>query len=373
VRKRKIAFIGSKSFPSQAGVDRVVEAIARCLAEKGEYEITIFVDKDKYDHIQIPDNIELIPFIPFGGKYFRAFSQFIQSGVYAILKGDYDLIHLHNLEAAFLLPLLKLRYPVVSTSHIVTHRRKDQWGKIPRMIIRAMEYPFIYLSNQITSVSLHDTEYYNNRHKKQVKWIPNGVTFKSELKKEYIDDILKKYDLEYNRYILFVAGRIIPTKGCHLLLQAAKNIETTNPFPIVILGDMSRDIKYGERLKEIAQKNTYFIPFIESKSEVEALIEASKLLVFPSLVEGMSMVLLEAVTQKSKIIVSDIPENKSVLEDKALYFESENIGDLGEKILWALANYHEMEKLSLDAYRYVFQNYSWETIVNQYENCYNDI
>jgi len=54
-------------------------------------------------------------------------------------------------------------------------------------------------------------------------------------------------------------------------------------------------------------------------------------------------------------------------------FESENIGDLGEKILWALANYHEMEKLSLDAYRYVFQNFSWETIVNQYENCYNDI
>ncbi len=85
------------------------------------------------------------------------------------------------------------------------------------------------------------------------------------------------------------------------------------------------------------------------------------------------MVLLEAVTQKIHIIVSDIPENKSVLEENALYFRSEDIDDLAKKLIWALEHSEYMDKLTADAYQHVVENFSWEKIVPKYEECYKRV
>lgn len=371
--RKKIAFIGSKSFPSQAGVDRVVEAIARGLDYRDNYEIIVYGDKGKLDPIKAPSNVKLIPIQSFGSKHFRAFSQFLIAALHALFREDYDLIHLHNLEAAYLLPLLRLKYPVVTTSHVITHRRVDQWGALARFLIRLIEWPFIHLSNACTAVSYMDSQYYQNKHDREVEWIPNGIEFSNEIPPNYRQEITRKYGLDKDKYILFVAGRIIPTKGAHILLFAAKQIEVLNSHPIVVLGDLSRDPEYAKHLQDIAPENTRFIPFIQSKREVEAIIAEATLLVFPSMVEGMSMVLLESVTQKTQIVVSDIPENKSVLGKNALFFCSEDVEDLAEKITWALENPKQMQALTDDAYQHVITEFNWNKIVSSYVQCYERV
>jgi len=371
MRKIKIAFIGAKSFPSQAGVDRVVEAIVQKLAVRGGYEITVYGDHGKLYQSKAPPNVYLIPIKPFGIKYLRAFSQFLLAGIHAVTRGDYDLVHLHNLEASYILPLLRLRYPVVATSHIVTHRRMDQWGRVARWLIHLMEWPFMYLSNDRTAVSLTDAQYYMGRHGRTVKWIPNGVEPTDVINREGINVFLKKYGIKANEYILFAAGRIIPTKGAHILLEAVKKMGEIS-YPVVILGDLSRDPDYGRQLQKMAMAigNIRFIPFIQLKKEVEAIMAGARLLVFPSFVEGMSMVLLEAATQKTPMIVSDIPENKSVLENNTLYFRSGDAGDLSVKLVWALEHPEKMDKLAVDAYLHVKEKFSWGKVVSDYEQCY---
>jgi glycosyltransferase involved in cell wall biosynthesis len=373
VSKTKIAFIGAKSFPSQAGVDRVVEAVTRGLAARGDYEITIYGDAEKVDRTQAPSNVNLISIPPLGSKYFRAFSQFLLAALHALFKRNYDLVHLHNLEAAYVLPFLRIKYPVVTTSHVVTHRRVDQWGRLSRFLIRLMEFPFIRLSNSCTAVSYVDTQYYVTKHKRPVEWIPNGIESTNPIPSATRREIVEKHGLKDKDYILFAAGRIIPTKGAHVLLAAAEKFASSHPHPIVIFGDLSRDPKYAKQLRDMAPDDTRFISFVESKSEVEAIIAGSKLLVFPSTVEGMSMVLLEAVTQKIHIIVSDIPENKSVLEENALYFRSEDMDDLAEKLVWALEHSEQMDKLTADSYQHVVENFSWGKIVSSYEECYTRV
>lgn len=372
-KRKRIALIGSKSFPSQAGVDRVVEAIARGLADRNNYEITIYGDKGKLDPTKTPPNIKLIPIQSFGPKHFRAFSQFSIAALHALFRGNYDLVHLHNLEAAYLLPLLRLKYPVITTSHVITHRRVDQWGHLARFLIRLMEWPFIHLSNACTAVSYMDSQYYQHKHDRQVEWIPNGVELSNEIPPTYRRDIIQKHGLDQDEYILFVAGRIIPTKGAHILLSAAKQMDALNTYPIVILGDLSRDPEYAKQLQNIAPENTRFIPFIRSKREVEAIISEATLLVFPSMVEGMSMVLLESVAQKTQIVVSNIPENKSVLQENALYFHSEDIDDLAEKLIWALENPKQIQALADGAYQHVLTEFNWDRIVSSYVQCYRHV
>jgi len=373
MKKIKIAFIGGKTFPSQTGVDRVIEAIVRELAKGDEFDISVYGDKGKMDKSKAPAGVDLIEIKPFGFHFLRAFTQFFISTLDALLMKKYDVIHLHNLEASFLLPMLRLKYPVISTSHIITHRRVDQWNTYARYVLRLMEWPFMYLSNIRTSVSESDTQYFENKFQRQITWIPNGVSIENYPAEAEIQQILKEYDLSQNEYILFVAGRVIPTKGAHTLLEAMNTLEGKIQYPVVLVGDFSKNEHYTAKLRDLASQNTRFISFIEDKKKIEAIIRGSKLFVFPSLVEGMSMVLLEAVMAKVPIIVSDIPENISVLEDTALFFQSDNSTDLAKKIAWSFNNEEAMNEYIIEAADHVVKHYSWESIVGEYIKYYREL
>jgi glycosyltransferase involved in cell wall biosynthesis len=367
---KSIAFIGGKSYPSQAGVDRVIEAIADIMAARG-YSVTIYGEKGKMASEANHPAVKLIPIRPINGKYVQPLSGFLMAAIHAVTRTRYDLVHLHNLEAAYVLPLLRLRYPVVATSHIVTHRRADQWGKTARALIRTMEWPFIHLSDFQTSVSKTDAAYYMRKHNRQVEWIPNGIEpLPEKTPGPGRLALFEKYQVEKNLYLLFVAGRILPTKGAHVFLEAAGKTRRTQDLQIVVLGDLTKDPSYANHLRQIAPKNTIFIPFLKQKSEVNAFISGSKLLVFPSLVEGMSMVLLEAVALKARMVVSDIPENKSVLQDTALYFASEDSDDLAAKIDWAVNNSETMADFARAAYDHVATSFTWSSIADRYEKIY---
>ncbi len=369
----RIAFIGSKSFPSQAGVDRVVEAIVRELAERQNYELVVYGDAGKLDPACAPPRVKLVEVMPRGGKYLKAFSQFLISAWLAFWDGKFDLVHLHNLEACYVLPLLRLRYPVIVTSHIVTHRRVDQWSRAARFLIRSMEWPFMHLSSSRTAVSKVDSDYYAKKHHKPVDWIPNGVDAHCHITPEKRASVLKKYGLEDQGYLLFAAGRIIPTKGCDLFLHAAARLGSQLAYTPVVVGDLAKDPTYGELLRAIAPPGTIFIPFISDKSELDILYACSRLLVFPSLVEGMSMVLLESVVARARLVCSDIPENKTVLNAETLFFRSGDLDDLADKIDWALTHIPEMDARAEAAYRYVAEHYAWSNIVQEYILSYDKI
>ena len=65
-----------------------------------------FMNINKIDHL---------PIIP--GKHLRPLSLMLLSAFHALFFGDYDFIHLHNAEACFVAPLLRLRYRILATSH----------------------------------------------------------------------------------------------------------------------------------------------------------------------------------------------------------------------------------------------------------------
>lgn len=82
------------------------------------------------------------------------------------------------------------------------------------------------------------------------------------------------------------------------------------------------------------------------------------------------MVLLEAASLGVPMICSDIIENKAVMKDLTVYFESGNANDLKEKMQWAIQHPKEMEILSQKASKMLATDLSWEKIANQYGNLY---
>jgi glycosyltransferase involved in cell wall biosynthesis len=363
----KIAYIGSKGLPSKSGTERVVEALVHHLAS--QHEITVYCDTRYTPEGTIVEGVRLIRIWTIRGKYTQAASLFVISAVHALFS-HYDLIHLNGIDASFILPILRLKYRVVTTAHgTPTRLRRRKWGKAAQMIISWMEYPFVYLSNFSTSVSLEDAVYLRARYKRNIYYIPNGVDDDIQVDLQEAGYTLNQAGLEPGNYIMFAAGRMDPTKGCHVLLEALNLIG--NPTKLAVVGDLNQLPSYSSHLKEIANKNqVVFIPPISNKKILFGMIVQACFFIFPSITEAMSMMLLEAASLKAPIICSDIPENKIIMQDNVLYFHSEDSADLANQLGWAFNHPEEMSSLGLRASIFIKNSLTWEKIVEQYEKLY---
>ena len=362
----KIAYLGIKGLPSKWGADRVVEALVNNLSAQDKLTVYCSARHVVETIPQLP-NLNFIRIKPFGGKRFQMVWVDFFSALHAIFQGDYDIIHLHNIEASFILPLLRIKYPVISTSH-GRMTSGNRWGKISTLLIQLMEIPFVWISNIATSVSKIDSSDLSKKYHRQVRYIPNGVDENPEVDILKAKRLLLEKGLKDKKFILFSAGRLIPLKGVHILLEAFNAINTDKK--LVIIGDFSSSIEYYEQLKTLADNRVVFVPFVSSSATLFGIIKLSELFVFPSLQEAMSMTLLEATSLGVPIICSDIPQNKAVLEDCGYYFHSGDSEDLKEKIEWALQNTIAMKAQAKVAQDHVIKHFSWREIVKMYELIY---
>ena len=127
---------------------------------------------------------------------------------------------------------------------------------------------------------------------------------------------------------------------------------------------------YAHELRELADSRVRFFPFIESRDDLARLIRGALFFVFPSSLEAMSMMLLEAAATGTPILSSDTPENRAVLEDRALYFRSGDETDLMNQLRWAIEHPVDMKKRGYVSEDWVKQNYPWDKIVNLYGDLY---
>ena len=369
MRKKKIAFIGIKSLPAKAGVDAVVEKIVNRFDHE-RFEPVVYVSKSEVPADVAYPGVRLVRVTTLPGKYFRATSLFFFAALHALFRGDYDLINVHSVETCFVLPVLRLRYRVVSTAHGLLSQEPvelSKWGWA-RPLLRLTELPFMHLSNARTSVSKPDKMYLESRYNKPVEYLPIGI---DELKPDLqrAREFLANHGLEPNGYMIFTAGRIVPRKGAHFALEALREMDEN--VKLLILGDTSHVPEYTQRLNELADARTVFGGFIADKDLLFGLVSLSKLFIFSTTYEAMAATLLEVAALRTPLIASDIPENREVLPDQALFFKSADVADLRDKLRWALANPNGMKILVDRAYQWVSEHYRWPVVIGRYEQLYD--
>jgi len=190
----KIAYLGVKGLPARSGAERTVEAIATRLADR--HDITIYCSSRYTPPAASVPGIRLVRMPGLRGKYTHMTSVDFMAACHAVLRGDYDLIHLHHIEAGFVLPLLRLKYPVVSTAHGFAYRL-EKWSPFARKLLYMMVSPFIKLSKVVTSVSAKDAAELQTRYQRQVFYVPNGVSLEPAPDVEKARMILAQHGLTY--------------------------------------------------------------------------------------------------------------------------------------------------------------------------------
>jgi glycosyltransferase involved in cell wall biosynthesis len=90
----------------------------------------------------------------------------------------------------------------------------------------------------------------------------------------------------------------------------------------------------------------------------------------PSLIEGLSPVILTVMGLGTPLICSDIVENKYITRDNAVHFRSGDLDDLAEKIIFTLGNFDKIVKNAEIGRKDILSRFNWDSITNQYINMF---
>lgn len=360
--KKSIAIIGVKGFPAFGGSARANECITELL--KGKYRFTFYVLNSHHDKDHSIGDAKFIIMKSFRNKQLSVLAYYWKAMVHALFLGKYDLIQMNHYSSGLTIPFLRIKYTVVSTLRGILGRYDVKFGLIANLYFKIAEICFFKFSNQIVSVSSSQITYARRFTRKEIIHIPNGIDTRQMDSLPEIDE---------KNYLLFAAARIFDIKGCHTFMEALHRLNCSDR--ILIIGDPGQVPSYKLKITGLAAGlNIRFIPIIKDKKLLFSYLTNARLFVFPSIIEGMSNMLLEVASCKTPVVASDIPANTSIFSsDEMLFFKTGDPDDLSGKIRWALDNMEEMARKAQKAFCKLVENYTWETIARKYDALFEKI
>ena len=373
----KIAVLGTRGFPGvQGGVEAHCQNLYPRLVKLG-CEVTVFAREPylkKGDSPQMAgtvsffyQGVKIVPLACPKQKFLEAFVHTFR-GVFAARRMKPDILHIHAVGPALMVPLAKmLGMRVVMTHHGPDYERA-KWNWAAKMILRQGERNGVGSANAVICVSEAVAGGLRARFKREIIAIPNGV----EVPRPVATDMaLKRFGVEDGKYVLAV-GRFVPEKGFGDLIRAfgiasgaLRPRNDTEGRKLVIVGDADHEDKYSRGLKEAAAKNPNIVlTGYLSGMPLQELYSHAGIFVLPSYYEGLPIVLLEAMSYGLSCIASDIPANREVGLPEERFFRAGEVEALAAKISeYARKPISEEEKRA--QIKRIAEKYDWDKIARQ--------
>lgn len=305
------------------------------MAESG-HNVHIICHKSKTDSANLPDlhNLFLHRIDPEVNPVHGLFPAITDQVSYAIgmiaegrkiIRNDkIDIIHANTLNPAVAGAVLGIfhRIPVVSTVHHIHSVQSNSrvykmlqmqnaspvnvaLGRITRTIYEKIiiKLPVEYI-HSVSNTTCHDLRRFG--YKGKIRVIPNGL---------HLGRFDNGCSIDYKPYLLFI-GRLVDYKNLDVVIEAFA--ETTKVLPrarLVIVGDGPMRQRWTEKAAALGiRTSVHFRGYVSEEEKVKLLSKCSGL-VFPSLVEGFGMVVLEAFALSKPVLASDIDSLHELVED----------------------------------------------------------
>lgn len=270
-----------------------------------------------------------------------------------------DIIHIHAVGPALLIPFARLLGLRVVFTHHGPDYDRDKWGRLATLMLKLGERfgtkyatEVIVISNVINSILVRK---YNRTN---CHLIYNGV-----LEPNFCTDeaYMRELGIEPRKFILGMC-RFVPEKNLHHLVEAFSRINN-NGYKLVLAGDTDFEDDYSRKLKAKAKAAGVVLPGFIKGEKLRTLLSNASCYVLPSSHEGLPIALLEAMSYKLPVVVSNIPANLEVNLPTDNYFQLGDIDELAAK-LQNVVNAPFTERT------YDLSKYQWPTIARQVYEVY---
>lgn len=203
--------------------------------------------------------------------------------------------------------------------------------------------------------------------------IPNGIAEPPRNTSIGGAQLRKELGIPCGDPIAVTIGRLAADKGLEYLIEAAALLPSACRIHIVIAGEgpaRQSLTQLAVRLKAVDR-----VHFIGFREDVADLLSACDLVVLPSLREGLSISLLEAMAAAKPIIATSIGSQREIAGhgEMAWLVPPANANALREAMLRLIAAPAAMARLAVNA-RMIYQNrYTEERMLRSYRQLYLDL
>lgn len=368
-RPLRVAMIGLRGIPATyGGVERAVEELAAHLAERG-HDVTVYA-RTAYSARDVNEfrNVSIKRLPQINTKHLEAASHTFLAMLHALVRGRFDVIHLHATGPGAMAPVARLAgVPVVVTIQGLDWRR-EKWGKGARKVLQLASQLAAKSPDRAIVVSRELERYYRDELGAMTSYIPNGVN------SEQPPAELTMLDLEPDSYVLFL-GRLVPEKHVHTLIRAYRHVPGS--MPLVIAGPGTHSPEYVTEITRLAAEDDRVrVLGPQYGAEKAWLLHNARVFVQPSSIEGLPIALLEALSAGCFPLVSSIPEN---LEPVTVNGERLGVSfPVGDEVALAdalqTAVEHPARAAASERLRdHVMREYDWASIAGRTEAIYRDI
>lgn len=292
---------------------------------------------------------------------------------------EIDLIHVH-LTGCFIFALSAAFFAKTKTKIISWHNTYSYpYGERKPLQFKPTLFSYIilkysaFLSHNIVAVSERvkkmNCSFYNIDPEK-VTVIHNGIDF-CQKKADSKPDLMNAHEKD-NPFTIGTVGSLIPQKGHRYLIEAIEVVQPEIPnLSVLIVGDGPlKDDLINETEKRCLQD---VIKFLGWRDDVPELLRSLDLWVMPSLYEGFSIALLEAMAAKRPIIATDAGGNAEAVQNKenGLLIQSQSVKELADAILYFFKNQEERIRMGVNAQRTYQKGFTANIMSRKFDALYS--
>jgi glycosyltransferase involved in cell wall biosynthesis len=351
------------------GTERYVHGLAKQLQDDG-YEVMVLSATTNKDEIGewILDGIDVCKF-KMPNRFYGHFADILAfvNTLKLIKKFNPDIVHVISVKYRFgagaVAAAKVMGKKTVYTITLIP--LKEGRNRLPLLLDHFIFSKMIKWSDVIISLSKEMKEFVlqDIRHAKMVI-IPSFFTGNYRRERE-----------KRRNSLLFVGRLVIAHKGTDFLIKALRRVKKEIPTVKLHIVGEGDSLQYLEEIVSEygLEKNVIFHGHID-ESELIDMYSSSEILVMPSLMEGMPMVLLEAMSAGLPIIAFDIEPCVEALDGGkyGILVKTGDVKSLAQRIIELLKNGGQRAHYSRMSMKRS-EDYLQETVVRRIEEVYSGL
>lgn len=206
----------------------------------------------------------------------------------------------------------------------------------------------------------------------RIHYIPNGVDTGEFRPRHPEEKLRQRSDLGVaDKFIVSFVGRLDPVKGIEVLLEAWKDVVSENPNAhLFIIGTGPQKMELVTYASEAGISK--HVEFVGKVQDVRAFLGASDIFVLPSLSEGVSNALLEAMATELPVIATSVGGTKELIKDgiNGILIPPEDSGAISRSITHLINDVDLRLELGKKARDFVLKNYELKTTAQMHVDLY---
>lgn len=286
------------------------------------------------------------------------------SKIYQILKKEeIELVHAHGTKAclnalcAALIAGVKVVYTVHGWSF---HEGQSNYYFRARKFVERWLVKNVNKTIVVSNSNLNDA----NGFEGDFTVIQNGIDTQRFNPDNVVGVNRGHYQLHNSDFIIASIARLTHQKGPLVLIQAFAEVVKQIPnAKLLFVG--GGELEEAAKAQVIALKLEGKVRFADFSGSVAEIYKSIDLFVLPSLWEGFSLSLLEALAMECPVICSDYPSNTEIVkhQETGLVFPVSNAKVLAQEIIWAFNNSESIAQYVQKAAKIVRTNYDFSRVL----------